>query len=96
MDINNIPEPFTTHKVILKSIYDGYRYPSPSKALEYIFAKFKDIDIVINKQKTKSITITIRCSDTMYQSVKLHFVKDMGEKFLWRDLKEKKRNVFKK
>lgn len=92
MDINNIPEPFTSHKVTLKAVYDGFRYPSPSQALNYIFSRFKDIDICINKQKTKSITLTIRCSDTVYQMIKLYFVKDMGKDFLWRDLKERRRN----
>ena len=88
MNIKNIQDPFPPHKVRLKSIYDGYRYPSPSKALEYIFLRFKDTDITVDKQKANSITITIRCGDAMYQSIKLHFVKDMGQNFIWKDLKE--------
>ena len=86
MDIQ-IQESFSTHKVTLKSIYDGYRYPSPARALNYIVSKFEGAHITIDKQRVNSITITMRCGDTMFQTIKLHFVKDMGASFLWKERK---------
>lgn len=76
---------FPPHKVKIKSIYDGFRYPSPSQALEYIMARFPDVDIIINKQHTTSLTIILRCGSIQYKLIKLHFVKDMGKNFIWKD-----------
>lgn len=81
----NIIEPFPSHKVTLKTIHKGLCAPSPSKALEYIMATFDDTAIVVNKQKARSLVITIKCGDNIYNLIKLNFVKDMGRDFIWKD-----------
>lgn len=84
MDIKNI-QLFSPYRVKIKSIYDGFKYPSPSQALEYIMAKF-DGNIIINKQHAKSLTITLHCESIQYERIKLYFVRDMGRDFIWKDL----------
>lgn len=76
-----IQDPFPPHKVKLKSI----NCESPSWALEYILAKFNKVAVTVNKQRVYNIIITIRCGDSMYELIKLDFVKDMGRHFLWKD-----------
>jgi hypothetical protein len=85
MNINKLQDPFPPHKITLKSINKGLCAPSPSKALEYIMTIFEDVNVIIDKQRMRSITITIRCSNQMYNIAKLNFVKDMGRDFLWKD-----------
>lgn len=85
MTIKNLQDPFPPHKVTLKSINKGICAPSPSKALEYILSIFEDVKVTVDKQRIRSLTITIRCSDQIYNIVKLNFVKDMGRDFLWKD-----------
>ena len=85
MNIQNIQDPFPPHKVTLQTINKGLCAPSPSKALEYIMATFDDTAIIVNKQKVRSLTITIKCGDNIYNLIKLNFVKDMGQDFLWKD-----------
>ena len=80
-----LQDPFRPHKVILKSIHKGLCTPSPSKALEYIMAMFDGTTIIVNKQKVRSITLTIQCGDNIYHLMKLNFVKDMGRDFIWKD-----------
>ena len=79
--IKNIPPAFTPHKVTLKSL----NMDSPSYALNYLVRKYEGITITVTKQRTSSITIEIHCIDTIYQHIKLNFVKDMGRNFLWKD-----------
>ena len=83
--LKNIPQPFSSHRVTLKSIHQGLCAPSPSKALEYIMTVFDDTAIIVNKQKVRSITVTINFGDNIYNIMKLNFVKDMGRDFIWKD-----------
>lgn len=80
-----LQDPFSPHKVTLKAIHKGLCAPSPSKAIEYIMATFDNVDIIVNKQRVRSITITIKCGDGLYNLMKLNFVKDMGHDFIWKD-----------
>lgn len=72
---------FPTHKVTLKSI----NIPPPSRALEYLLAKFEDVTITVDKQRISSITITFHCTRDVYERIKLYFVRDMGRDFIWKD-----------
>ena len=83
-----IRKPFSSHRVIIKTISDGMLAPSPSKALAYIVNNYKDTPIVVNKQRARHIIITICCSDSQYKLMKLYFVKDMGHDFIWKDREE--------
>ena len=85
MNIETIQDPFPLHKVTLTTIHKGLCAPSPSKALEYIMTVFDNTGIVVNKQKARSLVITIKCGDNLYNIMKLNFVKDMGRDFIWKD-----------
>ena len=85
MSIKYLQDLFPPHRVTIQSIRVGLCAPTPSKALEYIMNKFDKIDIVINKHKVGSLTMTIKCGHDMYNLIKLQFVKDMGADFLWKD-----------
>ena len=84
-EMKNIPPAFPQHKVTIKAISNGLCAPSPSKAIAYIMNNWEGIPIVVNKQRERSITITIYCSDEQYKFMKLYFVRDMGRDFLWKD-----------
>lgn len=77
----NIFDPFPPHKVTLKTIYIS----SPRVALAYLVNSYRDIRIRVLKQYTRSVIIEICCSEDTYEDMKLHFVKDMGDDFLWKD-----------
>lgn len=79
--IKSIPLAFPSYKVTLKSL----NMDSPSYALNYLVGKYEGVTITVTKQRTSSITIEIHCIDTIYQQIKLNFVKDMGRNFLWKD-----------
>lgn len=72
------------HKVTLKSIHKGLCAPSPHRAIVYIDREL-DGCIIVNKQRKGSITITIYCSNAQYERMKVCFIKDMGEDFIWKD-----------
>lgn len=77
------------HKVTLNSIsqlnnFGYYYFNSPSGALEYLCKKF-DGQIKVVKHKIKSITILICCENTVYESLKLDFIRNMGDSFIWKD-----------
>lgn len=76
-----IPPPFQTYKVTIKSL----NLSSPVRALAYLIRDYGESMIVVNKQRARSITITLRCSNNIYQEMKLRFVKDMGYDFIWKD-----------
>lgn len=76
-----IPPAFPPHKVTIKALH----LTSPSNAIAYIMNNWKDIPIVVNKQRERSIIITIYCSEEQYKFMKLYFVKDMGRDFIWKD-----------
>ena len=79
--IKSIPFISPSYKVTLKSL----NISSPTYALNYLVRKYEDVAITIVKQRTRSITIEIHCIDTIYQQIKLNFVKDMGRDYLWKD-----------
>lgn len=76
-----IPPPFSTYKVTIKSL----NIASPARALAYLVRDYGEAMMVVNKQRARSITITVRCSNNIYQEMKLRFVKDMGCDFIWKD-----------
>jgi len=84
MDIQKTSETLSPHRVTIK---DGNLtwQRQPYEAIRYLVAKLPDTKIIIHKQRMRSITITIYCTDDLYELIKLHFVKDMGRDFLWRD-----------
>ena len=69
------------HKVKLKTT----SIKSPSSALAYLANVFDDIPIIVNTQRTYSITITIYCDNDKYEFMKLNFIKNVGSDFLWKD-----------
>lgn len=77
------------HKVKLKSIVEwlpngNCRYAPINEALKYICSG-GDLPISVIKQRTKSLTISIECSNMVYEKIKLCFVRDVGHKFIWED-----------
>ncbi len=81
MNIKQLQEPFPPHKVTLKSATTAY----PSRALNYLVTKYEYVEITVLKQRFRSITIEIRCTDSIYEVIKLDFVKDMGRDYIWKD-----------
>ena len=79
--LKTFPPPFSTHRVTLKS----FSYGSPSHALRYLVSKYENVKMTVLKQRTSSITIKICCGADLYEQIKLNFVKDMGESYLWKD-----------
>lgn len=83
----DILTPFPKHKVIIKAIqrWDGYTYTflPLCSAIDYLCEQ--EVDITIIKQREASIKIIIECSDSRYESIKLNFVRIMGDKFIWKD-----------
>jgi hypothetical protein len=78
--IKNIPPPFPSHKVIIKSLC----YDSPARALQYLVTHYDAVEIIVLKQRSRSITIKMKCVDSLYELIKLHFIKDMGRDYLWK------------
>ena len=76
-----IQPPFSTYKVTIKSLHIS----SPSRALAYLTRDYGEAMIVVNKHRARSITITLRCSNSIYREMKLRFVRDMGSDFIWKD-----------
>ena len=76
-----IQPPFSTYKVTIKSL----NISSPARALAYLTTDYGEAMMVVNKQRARSITITLRCSNKIYQEMKLCFVRDMGSDFIWKD-----------
>lgn len=76
-----IPQAFPPHKVIIKAT----SLRSPSRALAYIDRELDGGYIIVNKQHEHRIVITIHCGNAQYELLKLSFVKDMGEDFIWKD-----------
>ena len=79
--LKKIPPAFPPHKVTIKAI----SLRSPSGALAYLDRELDEGYIVVNKQRAKSITITMHCIDSVYEITKKSFIKAMGEDFLWKD-----------
>lgn len=79
--IKKIPPAFPPHKVTIKAI----SLRSPSGALAYLDRELCDGYIIVNKQRDKSITLTMYCGDAHYERMKVCFIKDMGDNFLWKD-----------
>ena len=73
--------PFSTYKVTIKS----QSISSPSRALAYLIRNYGESMITVNKQRVRSITITLDCSSNIYREMKLRFVKDIGYDFIWKD-----------
>lgn len=69
------------HKVKLKAL----SIKSPSSGLAYLTNVFNDVPIIVNTQRTYSITITIHCDNAKYEFMKLNFIKNVGSDFLWKD-----------
>ena len=80
-ELQSVPQPFPPHKVMLKAT----GISSPSIALSYIMSRWEDIPIIVNKQRERSIVITIYCSEEQYKLMKLYFVRDMGCDFIWKE-----------
>ena len=78
-----IPTPIP-HKVTFKCIDKGLCAPSPHRALAHIYREL-DGCVIVNKQRKRSVTITIYCTNAQYEHIKVCFIKDMGEDFLWKD-----------
>lgn len=76
-----IQPPFSTYKVTIKSL----NISSPVRALAYLIRDYGEAMMTVEKQRARSITITVRCSNKIYQEMKLRFVKDMGYDFIWKD-----------
>lgn len=79
--LKKIPPPFSSHKVTIRAL--GIQ--SPVRTLAYLVRDYGECMITVNKQRAKSITITLRCSNDIYQKIKLRFIKDMGYDFIWKD-----------
>lgn len=83
VQLKNMPDPFPPHKVTLKAIWTR---PQPHIALRYLVDNYGDgIGIVVSKHRQNSIVIKICCGEDLYQKIKLNFVKDMGNEFIWKD-----------
>lgn len=86
--IKQIPTPFPSHKVTIKAMKrwngDVYTWSYPCNAIEYLYRQEKAA-ITIIKQRETSIKILIECSDSIYERIKLDFVRIMGDKFIWKD-----------
>lgn len=84
--IKQIPT-FPAHKVIIKAInmWNGHTYTflSPCQAIDYL-CKY-DVTVTVVKQRAASIKIMIECKDAIYERIKLDFVCNMGDKFVWKD-----------
>ena len=87
--IKQIPTPFPSHKVTIKAIkrWNGYAniWQPPCNAIDYLYRQEKAATIIIIKQREASIKILIECSDSIYERIKLDFVRIMGDKFIWKD-----------
>ena len=85
--IKNIPPAFPAHKVTIKSIktWNGhiYTFLSPCKAIDYLCKQEAVVTII--RQREASIKILIECSDSIYERLKLDFVRIMGDKYIWKD-----------
>ena len=86
-NIKQIPPAFPAHKVTIKAIqtWNGhiYTFLSPCSAIDYLCKKEAVVTII--RQREASIKIIIECSDDIYESLKLNFVRIMGDKFIWKD-----------
>ena len=86
--IKQIPTPFPSHKVTIKAIkrWNGHVniWQPPCNAINYLHQQEK-VAITIVKQRETSIKILIECSDSIYERIKLDFVRMMGDKFIWKD-----------
>ena len=85
--IKQIPPAFPAHTVTIEAIktWNGhiYTFLSPCKAIDYL-CKY-EIAVTIIKQREASIKILVECSDSIYERIKLDFVRIMGDKYLWKD-----------
>lgn len=86
--IKQIPPAFTVHKVTIKAIttWNGHMYTflSPCNAIDYLCEQGEGV-ITIIKQRESSIKIMLECTDSVYELLKLNFVRIMGDKFIWKD-----------
>lgn len=81
--LKTFPPPFSTHKVTLKSSSSFFQ--PPARALRYLVSKYENVNMTVLKQRPCSITIEIHCGADLYEQIKLNFVKDMGESYIWKD-----------
>jgi hypothetical protein len=80
-EIKKIPPAFPPHKVKIKAT----TLRSPSHALAYLDRELESGYIVVNKQREKSISLTLHCGDVVYERLKICFIKSLGCDFLWKD-----------
>jgi hypothetical protein len=81
--LEEIFEPFPPHKVTIKAIWTR---PRPDAALRYLLREYGDaVNLKVLKQRECSIVVEISCGEDLYQKIKLNFIKDIGNDFIWKD-----------